>query len=136
MNHPPTYVRAFSLHKVRENCHFLTPSPKSDYVIYGRYLLAIHGSCKIVNGSDRIERLGQNLQLFWFCTFSYFPLDSCTHYRPYQKKLTACLCLPHRRRLPGPWFSSWAITISNIDKSITYSSFIFQSVQAGASIAS
>ena len=99
-------------------------------------LLAIHGSCKIVNGSDRIERLGQNLQLFWFCTFSYFPLDSCTHYRPYQKKLTACLCLPHRRRLLVPWFSSWAITISNINKSITYSSFIFQSVQPGASIAS
>ena len=45
-------------------------------------LLAIHGSCKIVNGSDHIERLGQNLQLFWFCTFSYFPLDGCKHYRP------------------------------------------------------
>ena len=79
-------------------------------------LLAIHGSCKIVNGSDHIERLGQNLQLFWFCTFSYFPLDGCKHYRPYQKKLTACLCLPHRRRLHGPWFSSWAITIPNINK--------------------
>ena len=82
-------------------------------------LLAIHGSCKIVNGSDHIERLGQNLQLFWFCTFSYFPLDGCKHYRPYQKKLTACLCLPHRRRLLGPWFSSWPITIPNINKGLS-----------------
>ena len=31
MNHPPTYVRRFSLHKVRENCHFLDypPTPSS-----------------------------------------------------------------------------------------------------------
>ena len=31
MNHPPTYVRTFSLHKVRENCHFLDhpPTPMS-----------------------------------------------------------------------------------------------------------
>ena len=31
LNHPPTYVRTFSLHKVRENCHFLDhpPTPKS-----------------------------------------------------------------------------------------------------------
>ena len=30
-NHPPTYVRTFSLDKVRENCHFLnhTPTPVS-----------------------------------------------------------------------------------------------------------
>ena len=27
MNHPPTYVRTFSLHKVRENCHFQDQSP-------------------------------------------------------------------------------------------------------------
>ena len=31
MNHPPTYVRTFSLHKVRENCPFLDhpPTPTS-----------------------------------------------------------------------------------------------------------
>ena len=31
LNHPPTYVRTFSLHKVRENCHFLDhpPTPMS-----------------------------------------------------------------------------------------------------------
>ena len=31
MNHPPTYVRTFSLHKVRENCQFLDhpPTPMS-----------------------------------------------------------------------------------------------------------
>ena len=31
MNHPPTYVRTFPLHKVRENCHFLDhpPTPMS-----------------------------------------------------------------------------------------------------------
>ena len=31
MNHPPTYVRTFSLHTVRENCHFLDhpPTPMS-----------------------------------------------------------------------------------------------------------
>ena len=31
MNHPPTYVRTFSLHKIRENCHFLDhpPTPMS-----------------------------------------------------------------------------------------------------------
>ena len=27
MNHPPTYVRTFLLHKVRENCHFLDHPP-------------------------------------------------------------------------------------------------------------
>ena len=27
LNHPPTYVRTFSLHKVRENCHFLDHPP-------------------------------------------------------------------------------------------------------------
>ena len=27
MNHPPTYVRTFSLHKVRKNCHFLYHPP-------------------------------------------------------------------------------------------------------------
>ena len=27
MNHPPTYVRTFSLHKVRENCYFLDHPP-------------------------------------------------------------------------------------------------------------
>ena len=31
MNHLPTYIRTFSLHKVRENCHFLDhpPTPMS-----------------------------------------------------------------------------------------------------------
>ena len=31
LNHPPTYIRTFSLHKVRENCHFLDhpPTPMS-----------------------------------------------------------------------------------------------------------
>ena len=31
MNHPPTYVRTFSLHKVKENCRFLDhpPTPMS-----------------------------------------------------------------------------------------------------------
>ena len=31
LNHPPTYVRTFSLHKLRENCHFLDhpPTPMS-----------------------------------------------------------------------------------------------------------
>ena len=31
LNHPPTYVRTFSLHKVRENCHFIDhpPTPMS-----------------------------------------------------------------------------------------------------------
>ena len=27
LNHPPTYVKPFSLHKVRENCHFLDHQP-------------------------------------------------------------------------------------------------------------
>ena len=27
LNHPPTYVRTFSLHKLRENCHFLDHPP-------------------------------------------------------------------------------------------------------------
>ena len=27
MNHPPTYVRPFSLHKVKKNCHFLDHPP-------------------------------------------------------------------------------------------------------------
>ena len=27
MNHPPTYIRTFLLHKVRKNCHFWTTNP-------------------------------------------------------------------------------------------------------------
>ena len=31
--HPPMYVRTFSLHKVRKNCHFLDHPPLCTYVI-------------------------------------------------------------------------------------------------------
>ena len=30
-NHPPHYVSLFSVHKVNENCHFLTPAPLCPY---------------------------------------------------------------------------------------------------------
>ena len=38
LNHPPNYIRTFSLHKVRENCHFLDQLPIPTHLKMAPYL--------------------------------------------------------------------------------------------------
>ena len=60
MNHPPTYIRAFSLHKVRKNCNFLDHPPPPTPM-----------SLRNIKMANTVQILTNDIQVLILC-LSYF----------------------------------------------------------------